>query len=103
MEVIGQIKPELYWEWRCTIAEQKSARLKHEAMVLKLQAMEREIEIMKLRAFVFKMNEVKQSKDEVSLHDAEYDSTKKRIEEECGVELKDCVIDEITYEIKKLD
>jgi phosphoribosylformylglycinamidine (FGAM) synthase PurS component len=103
MQVIGQIDPALYWEWRCTIEEQHTARLKYEVAMHKMQAMEREIELLKLRAAIFKMNEVTQSKEKITLQDSEYEKMKKRVEESCGVELKDCVIDEYSYEIKKLD
>lgn len=103
MTILGQLTKADYWEWRTTIEEQKTAKLELELATLKLGGMEKDIELSKLKAALYRINVITHHKEILKLRDDEYNRIKKQLEETIGSELKDCVIDEITYEVKRMD
>lgn len=91
-----------YWEWRCTMEEVKSAQLNEKRVLQDRELMNKDIEIRKLRLALHKT--VQQSAHSaVDAAKKEYDRLKKQIEEELNISLDNCVIDEYTYEVKKLE
>lgn len=97
-----KISPELYWEWRCTIEELKTAKLNEKRVHLEKELKQKEIEINKLRLALFRES-VASARKGVSGAESEYEKMKQRIEEEIGMSLNGCVIDDTSYEVKKLD
>lgn len=92
---------EMYWRWRLTVEEMNMADQKLKFGELQYMCIEKDIEIARLKAVIFK----KGLKDlELAKEDSKkaYFKFKEEIEKELKVELKDVVIDDATFEIKKL-
>jgi len=93
------LKPEKYWEWRTTIEEMSHGETKAKLTRLTQNLLEKEIEIMRLKAVLHK--------EEVRTRDLEFIDLKKhyeefrnRLSEELGVKLENCAIDPYTFEVK---
>lgn len=97
-----KLKPELYWEWRCTISEMDKAKKEFDIHFLKHEMMIKDIEIARLKTALYKAN-LNMYEEASNLAKKEYDSMKKRIEEEIGMSLNDTVIDDFSFEVKKLN
>lgn len=82
-------------------------KLMHSEAKLKLQSallnsMEKDVEIQKLRAMVYKA-QVRTAQDEHNIVKEEYSAHKKSLEDSIGMSLNDCTIDEVTFEVRKLE
>lgn len=97
-----KLSPGLYWEWRCTMEELKFAKLNEKKVHLDRELMNKELENRKLKLALYK-DIVKSARGSVENAELEYGNIKKRMEEEIGMSFENCVIDEYTYEVKKLD
>lgn len=97
-----KIRPELYWEWRCTIEELNSAKIKERSVHLEKELKQKEIEINKLRLALFRETVTSARQGAIEAQ-KEYEKMKQRIEEEIEMSLNGCVIDDISYEVKKID
>lgn len=97
-----KLKPEVYWEWRCTINEMDLAKKDLDVNTLKYEMMVKDQEISRLRSLIFK-NSLSHYQDKQILTKNEYEKMKKRIEEDLGMSLNNTVIDDITHEVKKLE
>lgn len=91
-----------YWEWRCSIEEMKSAKLNEKRIHLEKEIMNKEIENKKLRLALFKET-LGAARNSVANAELEYGKFKERLELELDVDLNNCIIDEVTYELKKLE
>ena len=91
-----------YWEWRCTSEELKSAKLNEKRVHLEQEIRNKEIEARRLQLALFKET-VKASRRAVEIAEAEYEKFRQRLEEELDIDLKDCVIDENTFEVKSVN
>ena len=100
--VIATMSPGLYWEWRCTIEEQKVAKLDYRRVSLEKQLMLKDLEIQKLRLATFKSVESR-VKNNLEEADEEYKRMKDRIEKELNIDFSECVVDEYTYDIKLIN
>lgn len=96
------LKPEMYWEWRCTINEMDLAKKECDVNYLKFEMMNKDLEIARLRTMLFKTG-LGVLQEKANLAKNEYEKMKAKIEAETGVSLNGCVIDDVTFEIKKLD
>jgi hypothetical protein len=96
------IRPALYWEYRCTLEELKVATLEQKRKILERDNMRKDMEIqqLKLVAFSKTIQNAAQSKVEA---EKELARIRDIIESEVGMELKNCVIDEVTYEVRTID
>jgi len=92
----------MYWEWRCTIEELKAAKLNEKRVHLEKELKQKEIEINKLRLALFRES-VSSARKGVTSAETEYEKMKQRIEDKIGMSLNNCVIDDISYEVKKLE
>ena len=101
-EKSNKLSAGMYWEWRCTIEELKSEKLNEKRVHLERELMTKDIENRKLRLTLFK-NVVSNSRAEVAKATKEYEDMKRRIEEQVGHSLDNCVIDDITYEVRNYD
>lgn len=97
-----KLRPELYWEWRCTIEELERAKLKEKSVHQEKEIKHRDMEILKLRTALFR-TEVSSARQGVIKAQDEYKRMKEKIEKEIGMSLNNCVIDDISYEVKKID
>lgn len=97
-----KIKPDMYWEWRCTIEELKNAKINEKRVHLEKELKQKEIEINKLRLAVFRETVASARRSAIEA-EKEYEKMKQRIEDEIGMSLNGCVIDDISYEVKKLE
>jgi len=97
-----KLKPARYWEWRTCIVEMQHAETKLKVSEMQYEMMLKDHEIARLKAALFKttLSSLKESKE---LAKKEYDKLKERIEKDLGISLNGCVIDDITFEIKKLE
>lgn len=66
------------------------------------QMMQKDIEISRLRAAIFKQNS-QTFKEQEELKVKEYQDYKKQLEIEYAMDISNCSFDEVTYEIKKLE
>jgi hypothetical protein len=98
-----RLSPEEYWKWRAYIAElwnaeSKERAGKHEMINLQIKA---QLAHMESQLFFYK--NLKKLTDEVSMAKSIYNELKVELEEKLGISLSNCVIDEVTHEIKKLE
>lgn len=96
---VKKMTPAQYWEWRCTIEELKSSELNFKRVMLERQIKELEIELRKKELILFKEVVINASSDKEKIK-KDYESFKTKLEEQLGCSLSNCVIDDITYEIK---
>lgn len=100
--VIGKLKPEQYWEWRTTISEMECAKHKNVSNELRWEMMLKDIEISKLKTAIYK-NTVEASRGMYDKAKEEYEAMKTKIEKDLGISLSGAVIDDTTFEVKKLE
>lgn len=99
--IIGQLKNSDYWEWRCIISEYLHAQDKAKIKQLLHGAMEKDLEIGKLKSDSFK-TVVNAERSKIDLVKAKLEDFYDRIEKDLGFNMRNSNIDEITYEVKKL-
>lgn len=97
----AKLNADMYWEWRTTVEELKSAKLNERRIHLERELLNKEIENKKMRLALFKET-VTSAQSEVLKATKEYEKMKQRIEEKVGFSINNCVIDDITLEVKKL-
>jgi hypothetical protein len=97
-----QLTKEQFLEWRLKIEKLLHAETKVKLSNTILVNMEKDVEIQKLRAIVYKA-QVRTQQEEYSIVKEEYEAHKKELENVIGMSLSDCTIDEFSYEVKKLD
>lgn len=100
-EIIGKLTKEQYWEWRFKIAEMQKCQEKILAAERLGEMMRKDIEIAQLKVALYK-NHVEQTRINLSSAKDEYESFKKDLTTIIGFEITDCIIDEITLEVKKI-
>ena len=98
-----QMSPAKYWEWRTSIEELQHEELKLKYITRQLQIMEKDIEIAKLSAMIYKIQYMKDAQNKYADVKKGYDKFKLDLEKELGVDLNNKVIDEFTYEIRDLN
>lgn len=101
-EETKKLTPGQYWEWRCTTEELKSAKLNEKRIHLEQEIMNKEIENRKLKLVLFKET-VRAARKSAENAKAEYERFVQSLEEELKVDLKNCAIDEYTFEIKPFE
>lgn len=101
MKTIGQLTPELYWEWRAAVAEMDLAKCTKNQKEMHYNLLLKDVEINKLSALLFKNGlEVYSAKVEDSKR--EYEDTRKKIEAIIGQTLDGCSIN-ASLEVIKLE
>ena len=104
--IYPKLSDALYWEWRTTIEELESSRLRVKISEHQKQVMSRDLEIFSLKSTILKYNlnkasgEVASAKKTVESYEAEYEKMKEKIEKELDITLENKVIDPFTYEVK---
>ena len=99
-EVIAVLRPADYWEWRTTIEEMKQLELKVELTNIKQKLLDMELRCASLQTALFKhsINQVIIQRDKMK---KDYDEHIKKLEEKYNISLRDCIIGDINYEVRK--
>lgn len=97
-----KLTPGQYWEWRCTIEEMKTAKLYLQLMEAKKSLIQRDIKILDYEGKL-KLQTVNAAKQAEADAKKEYERFKGELESSLGMSFENCVIDDVTYEVKKLD
>ena len=100
---IGKLTPQDYWEWRTTFTEVEVERIKQLVAEQKLIVMQKDVEISQLKQRLFFLSAVKDSKDNFDRVKADADSWKKALEGRLGFVMQGCIIDDVTYEVRRLE
>jgi hypothetical protein len=99
-EVIAMLTPADYWEWRTSIEEMKQQELKVELATLRQKYLETETKCLNLQAALFTQT-LKQTTAQRDNYKKEYLAHIEKLENKYGVDLKDCIIGDINYEVRK--
>lgn len=102
MEVIGKLTREEFFYWKASVVNLLYLKESLKTKQLEHTVMARDLEIQRLKFVAFKAN-VDAQAAQVTIASDEYESVKQLTEQSIGFSLNDCAIDEITFEIKKLD
>jgi len=79
------------------------SKLKAKQGEAQLATMGKDLEILQLKAQLFRLNQSAEAKNEIQFAEQNYQEVRAEIEKFIEMPLKDCVIDDHTYEIKVLD
>lgn len=102
INILGTLSPADYWEWRTSVTELEKADYELKYRQCLLAMMEKDVELSRLRMGIYKQ-EIESFKDKVSSIKKDYEVFKKKLEDKSGYSLNNCVIDDVTFEVKKLD
>lgn len=97
-----KIKADQYWEWRTTVEEMGHSETKLKLVRMSHALMEKEIENQRLKSAMYKA-QIKAHEEQHNLAKKNYEELKLRIEKKIGQSLNNCVIDDVTFEVKSLD
>ena len=103
MDLIGQLSPRDYWEWRTTVTEVEVERLKASVAELKFQALQKDLENSQLKMQIFRLTALKDSSDQFKTVKTGADKWKESLEGRLGFKLSGCIIDDVTFEVKRLE
>lgn len=90
-----------YYKWKNSIQDMWLEETRLREAICKHSMMEKDLEIIKYKILLNKEN-LKTQKILVDDSKTNYEKLRSDLEQELEIELKDCVIDEITFEIKKI-
>ena len=93
---------EQYWKWRFYLSDIQMKEKMLLAETRQYDILQKELELSRLRAAGFKQGLQIHSDNLVAAKTA-YSKLNEELSKEVGVEIKDCIIDEYTYEIKVED
>ena len=96
-----RLKDAQYWKWRLTIEEMQHASTTRDLRNLECKYKELEIQKETLHLIVLR-GKLQEQVSAVAASKIEYDQIKNEIESDLGISLNNCVIDEQTWEVKKL-
>ena len=101
-KTLGQLERGDYWLWRHLISEMQLAESKAKIKEQSYAMADKDIEISKLKLAMYKET-VKQAG--LIAQDAKkaYEEYKLELEQKLGFSFNECVIDDVTFEIKKLE
>lgn len=99
---MSKLSAEQYYEWRLAIEQMHHNETKLKSVRMMSALMEKDIEIQKLKQSLYKQT-VKSQEDTFELSKKQYEELKSKIESQLGHSLSNCVIDEVTFEVKSLE
>lgn len=102
MDDTPRLTPSEYWEWRTTISEMDEARERYLRIETELKVLQRDAEIVSLRAKLHQKTMVDSAKAGLQISKDEYERYKKALEERLGFSLNNKLIDDMTFEVKDL-
>lgn len=100
-DVLGELTPAEYWEWRTTATEYRLQDQRANNKHLLQAVMEKDIEIAKLKAQAH-LSSVEKERAKVTECKQKLHEFYKKIKESKGFDMENSVIDEYTYQVKKL-
>jgi hypothetical protein len=101
MEEVKCLTSEQYYKFRALANDIIIAKMKQDAEAAKRDFLAKDIEIMKLKHLIMG-HQVKQMNDGIKSVENCYSDYKRELEEMLQMSLNDCVIDDFTYQVKKL-
>lgn len=100
-DVLGQLTAAEYWEWRTLATEYRLQDQKANNKHLLQALMEKDLEIAKLKSQAH-LSQVEKERTKVSTCKQKLQDFYKKIKESKGFDMENSVIDEYTYQVKKL-
>lgn len=101
-EVLGKLTAEQYYRWRFVMEEMLHAETKTKMARMQHSAMEKDVELLKMRTALYK-HVTKDVEDSAKLKKEQYNKVREELEACAGTALdENIVIDDVTFEIKKL-
>lgn len=100
--ILGQLEAKDYWLWRHLISEMQHEETKSQLVRTKAAVMEKELEIARMKSQMYK-EVIKQYDANRDLAKKAYEEYRASLEQKLGFELKDCVVDEVTFEVKRFE
>lgn len=98
-DVVGKIDPALYWQWRTSLSEYQKAELETKLKQLHHGTLLKDQEIQRLKSSLF-VTQIQSAKEKELLLKKEYEKDVSKIEELLGCQLRDCLIDDFSFEVK---
>lgn len=99
--VVSQLSKEEYLEWRLYIEKMFHSEQKVKNKKLQYSLMDKDLELAKMKLFIFK-DSIKSEEELYKENKKQYEEFKQLLEEKHGVSFNDTVIDEVSFEVKKL-
>lgn len=91
----------LYWKWKFVISKLQIATLNKAKYALQKENMSKDAELAKLRLNLFQRGyQAIKNQEETAQH--EYEELKKVLESKIGFPAEDCIIDDETFEVKRI-
>lgn len=100
--ILGKLKKADYLQWRVHIAEWQKSQKDLELYVEKGKVLESQLENLKLKIALHKKN-LNAKQNNVNEFKSEYENYRTHLENKLKIKLVNCVIDDITLEIKKIE
>lgn len=91
-----------YWEWRTTISDMEVAKQKLDKTELEYKLLQKDAELHAVRLQLFLKTRKDAARNDFKQAFSEYDRLKKALEESLGQSLSGKVIDDITFEVRRL-
>ena len=97
------LTPAQYWNWRFLMSEMSKATAERETSRLKYAIIQKDIEIAQMKAERFKATDCVAKDAAVKDTFEAYTAFRKEVEDNIGMELKNCSIDDVTFEVLTLE
>lgn len=101
-EVIGQLSKEQYYKWRLYVEYMQHAETRCKLQGARVATHNMEAECHRLKHELMK-NSLSDLQAEYNRSKDEYQKQREELEKELGFKMENCVVDEITLEVKKLE
>lgn len=92
----------LYWKWKFNLERYKSSTLNLKRANLEKELMSKNLEIQKLKLSLYK-DTLLQADSSRKISEENYKSIIEELGKNLGFEFKNCIVDEETLEVKKID
>lgn len=101
VDYIAKMNPAQYWKWKAYIEDMEKSKIQKSLVEHRKKIMELEGEIHRLRLNAFNEALNNASKNAQNAEKA-YHTVREELEKELGIAMKDCVVNEVDFTIKKL-
>lgn len=102
LKTIGQMTPEQYWKWRFYLSDVQMKEKMLLAETRKFECLQKDLELARINAMAFKQG-LQLHSDNVKAAKEDYAKLREELSKILNVDIKDCIIDEYTFEIKVED
>jgi hypothetical protein len=98
-DILGKIEPSLYWRWRTALCEWQKAQSETKLKQAMHSSFVKDQEIQRLKTAIF-LSQVQAAKDTENFYKTEYEKDLSKMEETLGFKIRECLIDDVTFEVK---